>query len=280
MKGTRNAFAAIVGRPLVTVVLLGLCSGGASCARTLARPAIAPAASAVDAVLVLPGFGYGRAGERALRALAPALAADGFELFVPAYVARGGLDDSREQLSRFLREQRLHRYRRVHVFAFLAGGWTVNPLLEAGALPNLATIIYDRSPLQERAPRIAADTLHLLTWIRYGSPVFDLARTPYPPLTRANARVALLVETKPTAFLMKHADVARRYGPLNFECDSFSQRYDDCAYLPFTHDEIYRRFAELWPEMKSFIQSGQLTATATRTPPVGDPLALRTHGAK
>jgi hypothetical protein len=280
MEHARNAFTAAVGRQLVSMALLGLSVGITGCARTLARPTIAPATPAVDAVLVLPGFGYGRAGERALRAIAPTMAADGFELFVPTYVARGGLDDSRERLSRFLREQSLDRYRRVHVFAFLAGGWAVNPLLEAGALPNLATVVYDRSPLQERAPRIADETMHVLTWIRYGSPVFDLAKTPYPPLTRPAARVALLVETRPTAFVRKHADVARGYGPLNFGCDSFSQRYDDCAYLPFTHDEVYRRFAEVWPEMKSFIESGQFTVAATRTPPAGDPLGVRNRGVK
>ena len=43
-------------------------------------------------LLVLPGFGYSREGERAIRSLAPSLAADGIELFVPTYIARGGLD--------------------------------------------------------------------------------------------------------------------------------------------------------------------------------------------
>ena len=50
------------------------------------------------------------------------------------------------------RENHLDRYRRVHVFAFIAGGWTFNPFGEAGTLPNLSTIVYDRSPYQERAP--------------------------------------------------------------------------------------------------------------------------------
>jgi hypothetical protein len=200
------------------------------------------------------------------------MAADGFELFVPVYVARAGLDESRQQLSRFLRQQSLDRYRRVHIFAFLAGAWAINPLLNDGALPNLATIVYDRSPLQERAPRIADEKLHTLTWLRYGSPVFDLARTPYPQLIRTDTRVAVLVETKPTKFLIKHADIARQYGPLDFRCETLAQRYDDCAYLPRAHDDVYRRFAEVWPEMKAFIQSRQFTATATRTPPAGDPL--------
>jgi hypothetical protein len=55
-----------------------------------------------DALLVLTGFGYGRAGRKALR-------------------ARSGLVASRTKLERFIREQRLDRYERLHVFAFIAG---------------------------------------------------------------------------------------------------------------------------------------------------------------
>jgi hypothetical protein len=259
-------------RRFAALALLVLCGSGVSCAQKIVRPAVAADAPAAEALLVLPGFGYSREGERAIRSLAPALAAEGIELFVPTYIARGGLDDSRARLRRFIRQQPLDRYRQVHVFAFIAGGWTINPLLDAGELPNLATVVYDRSPMQERAARIADEKLHLLTWLRYGSPVFDLARTPYPPLTRETPKVGLLVETTPTAFVRKHAATARRYGPMRFECDQFSQRHDDCAFVPFSHDDMYRRFPDVWPEVKAFIRSGRFTDDAARTPPVGDPL--------
>ena len=85
-------------------------------------------------MVVLPGFGYDRDGERAFRALAPSMATEGFDLYLPTFVSRSGLEDSRERLQRFFQERHLDRYRRVHVFAFIAGGWTLNPLAEAGVL--------------------------------------------------------------------------------------------------------------------------------------------------
>jgi hypothetical protein len=252
--------------------MLAACACITACAGQV-RPSLSSSKPRSDALLILPGFGYNRAGEQALRSLAASTDADGVDLYVPTYISRAGLDDSRTRLRQFIREQRLDRYDRLHVFAFLAGGWTLNPLVETHGLPNLATVIYDRSPLQERAARIATEKLHFLTWVRFGSPVFDLARTPYAPLTAPNVSVALMVETRPTTFVRKHAAVARSYGPLRFECDAFMQRHDDCLYLSMSHDDLYVRFAEVWPELRAFIRNGRFTTAAARTPPYGDPLA-------
>lgn len=245
------------------------------CAGAIVRPALAPTKPPTDALLVLPGFGYGRGGERVLRSLASEMAGEGFDLYVPAYISRAGLAESRARLDRFIDDHQLSRYDRLHVFAFIAGAWTLNPLAQIGKLPNLRTVVYDRSPYQERAPRIATEKLHFLTWLRYGSAVFDVAGTPYLPLGEAGVKVGLVVETRPTPFIKHHERTARQYGPFDFECDAFQQRHEDCVYLPMNHEALYRRFSEVWPELLSFIRTSRFTGAAVRTPPAGDPLAAR-----
>jgi hypothetical protein len=257
-------------RPGRQVAVIAACVCLTACAGQV-RPDLSATPPRSDALLILPGFGYGREAEHALRELNAQIRSDGFDLYVPAYISRGGLGKSRERLQRFLGERRLDRYERVHVFAFIAGGWALNPLVEAHALPNLATVVYDRSPLQERAARIATDDLHLLTWLRYGSPVFDLARTPYPPLNAPRVRVGLVVETKPTAFVQRREASARRYGPIEFDCKGFAQDHDDCVYLPMNHGQVYTRFGDVWPEVRAFIRNGRFTSGIDRTPPRGDP---------
>jgi hypothetical protein len=264
------AFCAAV-RPRILHLCIAACLVTAGCAGQI-RPTLTPTPRS-EALLVLPGFGYGRDAEGTLRALAPALAAEGLDLYVPSYISRRGLDTSREHLLDFIRQQRLERYDRLHVFAFIAGGWTFNPLADSPGLPNLATVVYDRSPLQERAARIATDDLHFLTWIRYGTPVFDFARTAYPPLAASRVRVALLVETRPTTFVSKRAAAARRYGPFRFDCDSFGQPHDDCAFVTMSHDQIYERFSDILPEVVAFIRTGRFSSAAVRQPPAIDPLA-------
>lgn len=87
---------------------------------------------------MLPGFGYNRAGEKTLRSLVASVGGEGVDLFVPTYLSRSGIVDSRSKLQRFIRDQGLGRYKRLHVYAFIAGAWTLNPLVEAQGLPNLA----------------------------------------------------------------------------------------------------------------------------------------------
>jgi hypothetical protein len=239
----------------------------ASCAGPLVKPATAPRPETRDAVLILPGFGYGRDGGKSFKALAATAAHDGLDVYVPPFVTRSGLDDSRGRLERFIREERLERYERLHVFAFLAGAWTLNPLLDRLELPNLTSVIYDRSPYQERAPTVAITKMRRRAWLRYGKTIFDVARTPYPAMQRQAPMVALLVESEPTPFIVKHAKDASRYGPFEFECHEFGQRYDDCAYVAMNHGDLYARFADIWPEVRTFILTGRFSAAANRTPP-------------
>jgi len=246
-----------------------------ACAGPTLKPAVAPVPVRSDALLVLPGVGYGRDDDKGFRAVTEMASASGVDVFVPAYLTRSGLDSSRGKLARFIRDNRLNRYQRLHVFAFIAGGWTINPLADAGAIPNLATITYDRSPYQERAPRIAAAKLPLLAWLRFGSTIFDLATTEYEPLRAAHVKVGLIVESRPTAFIRKHETTAREYGPFSLDCDSFRQRHDDCVYVSMDHDELYTRFTEVWPELRAFISTGRFSETGVRTAPVDDSVAWR-----
>jgi hypothetical protein len=245
----------------------------AACAGPRLTPAITPIGPNQDALLVLPGFGYSRGDAGGFRSVARSAAGAGLDVYVPAYVTRDGLEANRRALRAFIREQRLDRYARVHVFAFIAGAWTVNPLIDAGALPNLATVVYDRSPFQERAPRIAVRDLRIAAWLRYGSTIFDVARTPYPALARPDVKVALLVETRPTEFIVHHAKDVAAAGLPAFDCESFRQRHDDCAYVPLNHDELYARFADVWPDVEAFIRTGRFPGDADRMPPA-DPARL------
>src|SRR4029077_11700229 len=80
---------------LLRLAVVACCVSFGCCVSAIGAPAVSPSKPASDALLVLPGFGYSRAGEHALRSLGPSLAAEGIDLYVPTYVARSGLEQSR-----------------------------------------------------------------------------------------------------------------------------------------------------------------------------------------
>ena len=45
-------------------------------------------------------------------------------------------------------------------------------------------------------------------------------------------------------------------------------------YVDLNHDELYVRFADVWPDVLAFIRSGRFSSGANRTPPSGDPFAV------
>src|SRR5689334_12181970 len=84
-----------------------------SCAGPAMKPALTPAAPHQDALLILPGLGYGRGDGQAFRVIANSARADGIDVFVPPYLTRGGLADARSKLREYMRAQHLDRYERL-----------------------------------------------------------------------------------------------------------------------------------------------------------------------
>src|SRR5262245_25020124 len=100
---------AVAGRLMLALLVLAL----GACAGSTVRPVLTPAKPRADALLVLPGFGYGRSGEAVFRTLVPKAAAEGIDLYAPKYMARGGIAEGRTNLQQFIREHRLDRYQRL-----------------------------------------------------------------------------------------------------------------------------------------------------------------------
>jgi hypothetical protein len=220
-----------------------------------------------DAILILPGFGYSSTGRRAFERFADKMRSEGFDVYVADYVQRDGLEASGAAILDFVKTERLDQYPGLHIFAFIAGAWSLNPLLQKTSLPNLKSLVYDRSPLQERAPRIAAEELTLPARILFGEVIFEIARTPYTAVTPDGARIGLLIETRPTQLLVRYKDVALSYGPISAAPESFRQPFHDLVYLPYDHDSLYARYDELTPLLLSFFRTGYFSANALRVAP-------------
>ncbi len=220
------------------------------------------------AVLVLPGLRNGRKGMRHMRRWYPQ---QGFDVHIPSYYSKDGMDQSVENLSRYIEQQRLDEYEEIHAMVYLMGGRVLNLYLQEHDLPNLTHIVYDRSPLQEQGPRMVVKNMPSIANTLYGETISEFAERDYTPLPRGDRHIGIIVECKSTSYIRRHRDELRPGTMENVTPESFDQEHDDIIYVFLNHDEMYYSFDLIGPELLSFFQRGRFTDDAQREPCSRDP---------
>ncbi|MBW2533496.1 MAG: hypothetical protein JRI55_18545 [Deltaproteobacteria bacterium] len=155
--------------------------------------------------------------------------------------------------------------------AFVLGGWALNHYLAEHELPNLTRVVYVRSPIEERMPRVITDDIPRMTRLARGRTPWDLRDTPYLPVETRGRAVGILVESRAIDYMRWRKEEVLALGELRWDPASFDQPHDDLLYLWLDHEQMYTEFDQIGPELLSFFESGRFTEEARRTPFDGDP---------
>jgi hypothetical protein len=218
-----------------------------------------------EALLIIPGFGTRSEG---VKDIAEYFGNRGYDLFIPSYISRDSLNACVANLDRFIKKQKLSEYKRVHVFSYIIGSWTINRWMKRNPDNNIATVIYDRSPLQERAPYAIDKDLHLIVRLLEGDIVREFSTIPYEPITNdSTIQIGLIIESRATKLIRNHKKSAMELGPVDWTITGRNQNCDDHFYTVNNHDEMYHDFSLIGPEIFHFIKNGKFTDNATETLP-------------
>jgi hypothetical protein len=175
-----------------------------------------------------------------------------------------------KKLQRFSLKYELRKYKKVHVFAYIVGSWTLNQWYEQFPMTNIASIVYDRSPLQESLPPIMQQEDPFLSRVLFGKLTFDLVQTPYKPLNTDSIHIGILIECKATKFLWLKYESYLKLPQRTFGPEQFGQRYDDYCYFFLSHDDMYTDIHEAAPTILQFFREGAF-GQADRQTCQGDP---------
>jgi hypothetical protein len=222
-----------------------------------------------EAIVILAGLGSKVHNERKI---AQYFKNKGYDIYQPSYIYRKGIDKGVDKIERFSKKHALNSYKKVHFFCYIIGSWTFNRWYTKSGLTNIETIIYDRSPLQERAPYVLMKDSKLIARLVIGKVNTELATSPYSPLTNFKGKIGLLIETIPTKLILRHRKTAASLGPISWTVDSLNQVYTDYYYASMNHDEMYTHIEKAGPEILNFIKTGHFGEKVNRTAPVTDPL--------
>ena len=216
-----------------------------------------------EALLILPGLGDSNRGRRHQKSY---FSDKGYDLFIPDFKDRGSVEASVLKLEKFFFDNQLDEYKKVHVFSYIMGSWVINKFIQKEGKLNIASIIYDRSPLQERAPIVVAERIPLMGSIAVGKVVIDMSTIDYPPIEKEDIRIGLMVESTATPLINLFRKKTMSYGDIDWHALDFNQEYDDLIYTPLNHDELYLRFDVVGNDIVHFIQSGRFSPEARREP--------------
>ena len=220
-----------------------------------------------EAILILGGLG---SVVHSAKDQKQSFAQKGYDVFIPDYLARRSIDGCVKKLQRFALKHQLSKYKKVHVLSYIVGSWAFNRWYEQYPMSNIASLVYDRSPLQETLPPMMRDEDPLFSRLLFGKLTFDLADTPYKPLVAPGIKMGILIECKATKFLWLKYDTFLKLPPRIFEPEQFGQRYDDYCYFFLSHDDMYTRLHEAAPAILNFFSSGTF-GEADRSPCSEDP---------
>ena len=214
------------------------------------------------ALIILNGFGDSRKNRKKQKEYFETL---DYDFFIPKYKVRKSLDSSVEKFSDFYEENNLSEYKEVAVMCYIIGGYVLNRHIEKHGFGNIKTIIYDRSPIQERAPKVVVDKIPFIAWLSIGKVIRQFAEADKPPLeSTKGVKVGLVIENKATPLMRFYAKTSNGYGPYDFNPYHIDPNLDDYFHTILNHDEMYVRFDVIGNEIEHFLDKGRFTDDAKR----------------
>lgn len=199
----------------------------------------------------------------------------GYDIFIPDYISRESVNECVNNLEKKLEQINIHEYKKVHFFTYILGSWTFNLYLKNHEMPNLTTIVYDRSPLQERAPYLASENLRLTSRMLTGKLIKDLGHIKYPPIQKKDINVGIIIENGSTLLIRMFKKKALKMGPVYWQADSLHQEYNDFFHTWLNHNQMYGKVNVIGEEILYFIAKGSFSPDARKSSYKGDPFSKK-----
>lgn len=217
-----------------------------------------------EAILILPGIADSKKNRKLQKNY---FEQKGFDLFIPEYKDDKTLEQCVENLNIFYKIQHLESYERIHVISYIIGSWTLNQFIKKYDVKNIHSIIYDRSPIQERAPCIVSNNLQLVLWLKgIRFIIKDLAETSYPPIENDSIQIGIIIESKATKLMRIYKKKTLQMGPILWGVNDLNQDHDDYFYTRLDHNEMYSELGVIGNEIFYFIHNGTFSTKAKREP--------------
>jgi len=215
-----------------------------------------------QALVILNGFGDSKKNRKIQKEF---FQDKGYDLFIPEYIERKSIDLSVSTFSYFYDKNNLDEYKEVKFICYIIGGYVLNTHIEKNGKGKITAIIYDRSPTQERAPRVATEKLPFISRILYGKVLSDFSKRKLTTLSHTDGlTIGVIIENKATKLMRFFKKTSDRYGDYNYNAIEIERNLDDFMHTYLDHDLMYKRFDIIGQEIVLFLRKGRFSENAKR----------------
>jgi hypothetical protein len=224
------------------------------------------------ALMIMNGFGGAKAACKKQMAF---WQEQGMDVFIPDVLLRRSLELSSEAFDAFVENYGISAYAEVRVICYIAGAFLLHTHLESHELLNLKSIIYDRSPTQERAPQAVMEAIPALGMLRLGKVLRDLSVVTWPnPPSSKNIHKGLVIENRATKLMRSLEDECRSMGPLEYDWHAIDSSAADAFHVALDHNMMYRRWDVLGDACLYFFAHGLFPSDLPREPLTDNPFDI------
>ena len=214
-----------------------------------------------EAILILPGLGDSKKGREKQLEFFGQLE---YDLYIPNFIDRKSVDASLKKFKTFYHTHNLNQYKKIHVFSYILGTWVINKFILENGVLNISSIVYDRSPLQERAPIVLVENIPFIARLVKGKIVEDISKIDYPKIPKSAIKIGLLVESKATKLITRFKKETIQKGDVHWNNYDFNQERDDLIFTPLNHDQMYLHFEVIGQDILSFFKNGHFLLSSQR----------------
>jgi len=222
-----------------------------------------------DAIVILSGMG----DNRKRRKIQKKFFCESYDqdVFIPAYTDRSSYANTVANFHDFMEKEEIDSFRSVHFFCYILGSWILNEYLTEHEIPNMVSVVYDRSPIQERAPDVVMQEIPLIAQMAKGRILKDMVGMRYSPVELQNCKVGIITENKATKLMRHFKDETLGMGALDWDHPETGQHHNDMMYVFLNHDEMYERFDVFGASLLYFMENGKFPEDSRRHPFKKDP---------
>tara|TARA_B100000767_G_scaffold250155_1_gene252219 strand:+ start:3408 stop:4217 length:810 start_codon:yes stop_codon:yes gene_type:complete len=215
------------------------------------------------ALLIMNGFGGSKAACKAQMAF---WERQNMDVFIPDVLLRPSLEVSSKAVDTFMASFELADYKEVKVICYIAGAFLLHTHLLDHDIPNITSIVYDRSPTQERAPQTVIERFPLLGKLSKGRVLEDLSHAVWPnPPNGPILDKGLIIENRATSLMRLLQNECLAMGPLTFDWRQIDSDAVDAFHIALDHDMMYRRWDLLGEAVLQFFENGTFPEALPRS---------------